>query len=52
VNVTTDGGTIDAEQVLMAVGRAAKVKDVGLEKLGVSMDAGLREGVADDGERR
>jgi dihydrolipoamide dehydrogenase len=38
VKVTTDGGTIDAEHVLMAVGRAAKVKDVGLEKLGVAMD--------------
>jgi dihydrolipoamide dehydrogenase len=38
VRVTTDGGTIDAEQVLMAVGRAAKVKDVGLEALGVKME--------------
>jgi dihydrolipoamide dehydrogenase len=38
VRVTTDGGTIDAEQVLMAVGRAAKIKDVGLEALGVTME--------------
>jgi dihydrolipoamide dehydrogenase len=38
VRVTTDGGTIDADQVLMAVGRAAKIKDVGLEALGVTME--------------
>ena len=38
VRITTDGGTFDAEQVLMAVGRAAKVKEVGLEALGVTME--------------
>jgi len=38
VRVTTDAGTIDAEQVLMAVGRAARVKDVGLDALGVTME--------------
>jgi len=38
VRVTTDAGTIDAEQVLMAVGRAARVKGVGLEALGVTME--------------
>ena len=38
VRVITESGTIDAEQVLMAVGRGAKVKDVGLEKLGIAMD--------------
>jgi dihydrolipoamide dehydrogenase len=38
VRITTDGGTLDAEQVLVAVGRAAKVKDVGLEALGVTME--------------
>jgi dihydrolipoamide dehydrogenase len=38
VRVTTDSGTIDAEQVLMAVGRAAKVKDVGLDTLGIQME--------------
>jgi dihydrolipoamide dehydrogenase len=38
VRVTTDAGTIDAEQVLMAVGRAARVKGVGLEALGVKME--------------
>ena len=38
VRVTTDGGAIDAEQVLMAVGRAAKVKEVGLDTLGVTVE--------------
>ncbi len=38
--VETDGGRLEAEQVLMAVGRAAKVKDVGLEALGVAVDRG------------
>jgi dihydrolipoamide dehydrogenase len=38
VTVATDAGTFEAEQVLMAVGRAAKVKDVGLDRLGVQMD--------------
>ena len=38
VRVTTDTETIDAEQVLMAVGRAARVKGVGLEALGLKME--------------
>ncbi|MBM3217314.1 MAG: dihydrolipoyl dehydrogenase [Candidatus Rokubacteria bacterium] len=38
VRVTTDSGTLDAEQVLMAVGRAAKVKDVGLDNLGIQTE--------------
>ncbi|MBM4443529.1 MAG: dihydrolipoyl dehydrogenase [Candidatus Rokubacteria bacterium] len=38
VRVTTDGGAFDAEQVLVAVGRAAKVKEIGLEALGVAME--------------
>ena len=32
---------LQAEQVLMAVGRAAKVKDVGLEALGVTLERGF-----------
>jgi dihydrolipoamide dehydrogenase len=38
VRVTTDGGAIDADQVLMAVGRAARVADVGLDKVGVAIE--------------
>jgi dihydrolipoamide dehydrogenase len=38
VRVTTDSGTLDAEQVLVAVGRAARVKGVGLDALGVQME--------------
>jgi dihydrolipoamide dehydrogenase len=38
VRVTTDSGLIEAEQVLVAVGRAARVKEIGLEALGVKMD--------------
>jgi dihydrolipoamide dehydrogenase len=38
--VETDGGRLEAEQVLMAVGRAARVKDVGLEALGVAVERG------------
>ena len=41
VSVETDGGTLEAEQVLMAVGRAAKVKGLGLEALGVQLDRGF-----------
>jgi len=41
VVVTTDGGTFEAEQVLMAIGRAARVKGVGLEALGVALDRGF-----------
>src|SRR5207249_2191251 len=40
VVVETDGGRFEAEQVLMAVGRAARVKGVGLEALGVALDRG------------
>lgn len=32
---------LEAEQVLMAVGRAAKVKDIGLEALGVTLERGF-----------
>jgi dihydrolipoamide dehydrogenase len=39
--VETDGGRREAEQVLMAVGRAAKVKDLGLEALGVALERGF-----------
>ena len=41
VQVTTDGGTLDVEHVLVAVGRAARVKGVGLDTLGVAMDRGF-----------
>ena len=37
----TDGGRFEAEQVLMAVGRAARTKGVGLEALGVAMERGF-----------
>jgi dihydrolipoamide dehydrogenase len=40
VSVTTETGRIDADQVLMAVGRAAKTKALGLEALGVAVDGG------------
>jgi dihydrolipoyl dehydrogenase len=39
--VETDGGTLKAEQVLMAVGRAARTKGIGLEALGVKLDRGF-----------
>jgi dihydrolipoamide dehydrogenase len=38
--VETDGGRFEAEQVLMAVGRGAKIKGVGLEALGVQLERG------------
>jgi dihydrolipoamide dehydrogenase len=41
VVVETDGGRLEAEQVLMAVGRGARVREVGLEALGVQMDKGF-----------
>jgi len=41
VVVDTDGGRFEAEQVLMAVGRGARIKGVGLETLGVAMDRGF-----------
>ncbi len=41
VVIDTDGGKIEAEQVLMAVGRGARTKGVGLEALGVAMERGF-----------
>jgi dihydrolipoamide dehydrogenase len=38
VVVATDGERLEAEQVLMAVGRGARVRDVGLEALGVQLE--------------
>jgi dihydrolipoyl dehydrogenase len=39
--VETDGGRFEAEQVLMAVGRGARVKGLGLEPLGVQLGSGF-----------
>ena len=41
VVIETDGGRFEAEQVLMAVGRGARTKGVGLEALGVTMERGF-----------
>ena len=41
VVVETDGGKLEAEQVLMAVGRAARVKGIGIEALGIALDRGF-----------
>jgi len=41
VVVETDGGRLEAEQVLMAVGRAARVERIGLEALGVRLERGF-----------
>ncbi len=41
VVVETDGGRFEAEQVLMAVGRVARGKDVGLEGVGVVLERGF-----------
>ena len=41
VAVETDAGRLEAEQVLMAVGRSAKVAGLGLEPLGVRLDRGF-----------
>jgi dihydrolipoamide dehydrogenase len=41
VMVETEGGKLEAEQVLMAVGRAARVKGLGIEALGIAMDRGF-----------
>ena len=41
VVVDTDSGRFEAEQVLMAVGRGARTKGVGLEALGVAMERGF-----------
>ncbi|MGH7392340.1 MAG: dihydrolipoyl dehydrogenase [Candidatus Rokuibacteriota bacterium] len=40
VVVETEGERLEAEQVLMAVGRGAKLKGVGLEPLGVQLERG------------
>jgi dihydrolipoamide dehydrogenase len=40
VVVETDAGRLEAEQVLMAVGRQARVKGIGLEALSVALDRG------------
>lgn len=39
--VETDGGRLEAEQVLMAVGRGGRVRGLGLEPLGVQTDRGF-----------
>jgi dihydrolipoamide dehydrogenase len=39
--VETDGGRLEAEQVLMAVGRGARTAGIGLEGLGVALDRGF-----------
>ncbi len=39
--VETDGGKLEAELVLMAVGRAAKVAGLGLEALGIVLERGF-----------
>ena len=41
VSVETDDGKVEAEAVLMAVGRGAKVDGVGLEAVGVQMERGF-----------
>ena len=41
VVVETDAGALEAEQVLMAVGRAAKTAGVGLETVGVQLERGF-----------
>src|SRR5262245_12941098 len=39
--VETDGGRLEAEQVLMAVGRAARTAGIGLEAAGVQLERGF-----------
>ncbi len=41
VVVETDGGNVEADQLLMAVGRKARLDGIGLEKLGVKLDRGF-----------
>ena len=41
VVIETDGGRFEAEQVLMAVGRGARTKGVGMEALGVALERGF-----------
>lgn len=43
VVIETDGGRLEAEQVLMAVGRQARTRGIGLEALGVRLDRGFIE---------
>src|SRR2546429_1395335 len=39
--IDTDGGKLEAEQVLMAVGRGARTKGVGLEALNIALERGF-----------
>jgi dihydrolipoyl dehydrogenase len=41
VSVETEGDRVEGDQVLMAVGRAAKVKGLGLEGLGIALERGF-----------
>ena len=41
VLVETDGGRLEAEQVLMAVGRGARTAGIGLEALGIQLERGF-----------
>jgi dihydrolipoamide dehydrogenase len=41
VTIETDDGTLEAEAVLVAVGRAAKTEGVGLEAVGVALERGF-----------
>src|SRR2546427_5326123 len=41
VVIDTDGGKLEAEQVLMAVGRGARTKGVGLEALNIALERGF-----------
>src|SRR5207244_112085 len=41
VTVETDSGTLEVEAVLMAVGRAARIDGLGLDKLGVAVERGF-----------
>ncbi|MCL6641438.1 MAG: dihydrolipoyl dehydrogenase [Candidatus Rokubacteria bacterium] len=41
VVVETDAGRFEAEQVLMAVGRGARTREVGLEAVGVALERGF-----------
>ena len=41
VVIETDGGRFEAEQVLMAVGRGARTKGIGLETIGVTLERGF-----------
>jgi dihydrolipoamide dehydrogenase len=41
VVVDTDGGRLEAEQILMAVGRGARIAGIGLDTLGVTLERGF-----------